>query len=274
MKFEALSSINIKNLIKEYDIEDMCCYSITIGVDGCIYLFFIEGQYTIKYNYSLKHKYAAIRLIPDWYCGNDIVSEFLHLGEYREKFSSVHIFDNHLMLVGRDDKNSIGVVLDEHLKECKRMNFGIAYWHNVIVTDDNKIILGRELGEMCYEAVKIFDENGCVASIKQPSYWDVEAINLDEKGNLWYYAYPDYVFVCSDGRSVKCDGEIYKFVVLPYNQGLVASIHNEFKLLRFNGQTEKVIFTYAGVELQQDSCSFRQNRGVLLEKDMLYIFEM
>ena len=271
MKIEALSGINLKSLITEYEIEDMCLFSRTIGADGCVYLFFIENQ---SYNFSLKHKYAAIRIIPDWYGGNDTVSEFIPLGEYNEKFSSVHIFDNRLLLVGRDNKCAIGVILDDNLNEYKRLNFGISYWHNVVVTDDNRIILGRELGEMCYEAVQIYDEDGCTDTIKQPSYWDVEAINIDEQGNLWYYTYPDYVFLCTDGRSVKYDGECYNFAVLPYNQGIVAASRNKFSLLRFNGQTEKVIFTYAGNELSYDVCSFRQNRGILIDKNILYFFEM
>ena len=275
MKIEVSGCIALKPIISGFGLESMCCYSRTVGADGAVYLFFIEDSYSVKYNYSLEHRYSAIRIFPDPYSGSVLHYEHIPLGYHKEKLSFIHPIDSRLLLLGRDGRNAVGVILDEDMCEYDRLDLGPEYYDKAIVTDDNVIIIGR-ICEGCgnAHAIRFYDEYGYFKGIKSPSFRDVEAMNLDEKGNLWYYAYPDYYFYCTDGRSLKCGGEIYNFAVLTYNRGIIAEVNGGFSLFRFNGQTEKAFFTYAGEELSYDVCSFRQNRGILINGDMMYFFEI
>ena len=272
MKTEAAGCISLSSLIAEYGLEGYYSDSRTIGADGNIYLFFKEDVHRTKHDRSLLYSYAAVRLIPDRYSG-DVTSELLPPVEYKDKLSGIHPIGDRLLLIGRDDKNAIGIMLDERLKEQGRINFGISYFDKALITADGRICLG-EIQENCFSRapVSIFDEYGGCERIELLSHWDVEALNIDENGDIWYYAYPDHVFCSTGGKNLKYDGEVYNFAVLPRNRGIIAETHSGFRLLRFNGQSENAVFTYGGREITDGLCSFRENRGIILCDDKLYFF--
>lgn len=274
MNIEASGCVDLKPVIAENGLDKMRHYSTTIGADGLIYLLFTEDTHSLKYNYSLEHSYSAVRIIPDWYNGDEILTEHLRLGDFNEKIYDIHSIGSRLLLLGRDGRDSVGLILDGDMNLYDRLNFGCEYYDKAIVTADEKIILGKT-EECCNdgEPVRYFDEFGKAGAIRHTPFFDVEALNLDDKGNLWYYAYPDHTFYCTDGRSRKSGGDIYIFAVLPYNKGIVAEVQGAFRLLRFNGQSEKVTLTYSGMEILYNACSFRKNRGVLVDGKMLYFFE-
>lgn len=272
MKTEAAGCIKLSSLIEKYGLEGYYSYSRTVGADGNIYIFLQEDSHRTKHDRSLLYSYAAVRLIPDWY-GTDVTSELLALGEYRDRLSGIHPMGDRLLLIGRDDKNAIGIILDERLKEQGRISFGISYFDKSIITADGRICLG-EIEENCFSPapVSIFDEQGCCEKIERFSYWDVTALNIDENGDIWYYAYPDNGFFSTGGESLRYDGAVYNFAVLPHRRGMIADTGGRFRFLRFNGQSENAVFTYGGREITDGLSSFRGNRGVILCDDALYFF--
>lgn len=272
MKIEAAGCIAFSSLIAEYGLEGYYSDSRTVGDDGNIYLFFKEDGHRARHDRSLLYSYAAVRLFPDWYKG-DVTSELLLLGEYRDRLSGIHPLGGHFMLIGRDDKNAIGIIIDEHLKEQRRLSFGISYYDKALITAEGRICLG-EIQENCFSRspVSIFDEYGRCEKIERPSNWDAVALNIDENGDIWYYAYPDNGFFSTGGEGLKYNGAVYNFAVLPNRRGIIADTGGGSGLLRFNGQSEKVIFTYGGREITGGLCSFRENRGVILCDDRLYFF--
>lgn len=275
MNIEASGCVDLSPVIAKNVLGKMRHYSTTIGADGLIYLLFTEDTHSLKYNYSFEHSYSAVRIIPDWYSGGESMTEYLKLGEFNEKIYDIHSVESRLLLLSRDRRDSVGLILDEDMNLHDRLNFGCEYYDKAIVTDDNTIILGK-VEECCNdgEPIRYFDEFGKAGAIKHTPFFYVEAINLDDQGNLWYYAYPDHSFYCTDGRSLKSGGEIYNFAVLPYNKGIVAEVQGVFRLLRFNGQSERVTFTYLDREISYNVCSFRKNRVVLISGNMLYFFEI
>ncbi|MBP0957870.1 MAG: hypothetical protein J5997_10970 [Oscillospiraceae bacterium] len=272
LKTEAAGCIFLPSLIAEYGLEGYYSDSRTVGADGNIYLFFKEDGIRTKHDRSLLYSYAAVRLFPDWY-GGDVASELLPLGEYRDRLSGIHPIAGRLLLLGRDDKNAIGIILDERLKEQSRISFGISYFDKALITAGGRICLG-EIEENCFSPapVSIFDEYGNRERIERFSHWDVTALNIDENGDIWYYAYPDNGFFSTGGEGLKYDGAVYNFAVLPGRRGIIADTGGSFRLLRFNGQSEEAVFTYGGREIAHGLCSFRENRGVILCDDELYFF--
>lgn len=275
MNIEALGCVDMKPVIAENGLEKMRHHSTAIGADGLIYLLFTEDTHSLKYNYSLEHSYSAVRIIPDWYSGGEIMTEHLKLGEFSENIYDIHSIGSRLLLLGRDRRDSVGLILDEDMDLYDKLNLGCEYYDKAIVTDDEKIILGKT-EECCNdgEPIRYFDEFGKAGAIRHVPFFDVESLNLDDNENLWYYAYPDQSFYCTDGRSLKCGGDIYNFAVLPYNKGIVAEVQGVFRILRFNGQSERVTFTYLDREISYSVCSFRKNRGVLVDGNALYFFEI
>ncbi|MGN1105505.1 MAG: hypothetical protein ACI4RH_02560 [Huintestinicola sp.] len=272
MKIEAAGCIILSSLIAEYGLEGYYSDSRTIGADGNIYLFFKEDGHRTKHDRSLLYSYAAVRIIPDWY-GGDVVSQLLSLGEYRDRLSGIHPIGDRFLLLGRDNKNAIGILLDERLKEQGRLSFGISYFDKALITSEGRICLGETV-ENCLSTspVSIFDEYGGCKKIERPFRWDAEALNIDENGEIWYYAYPDNSFFSTGGDSLKYDGAVYNFAVLPHRRGIIADTGGEFRLLRFNGQSERAVLSYGGREITGGLSSFREDRGIILCDDKLYFF--
>ena len=283
MKYEAAGCISIKKLKKECEIDDnMSCHSRTVGSEGMIYLLFAEDHHILKSNYTLKYNYAVIRILPDWYCGDIIAYEYIPLSEYTEKLYSAHPFGNDIILIGQNRKGDIGIILNSEHHEYRRISFApYAAYNKTLVTDDKTIIMGM-YDEYCLRRsspIHIFDEYGNrteVMAYHMQNIVDVIAMNLDEHNDLWYNAYPDYIFYCTDGRSLQSGSNTMTtaFAVLPCNKGIIAEEYGGFRLYRFNGQTENVFFTYGGNPILPDASSFMQNKAAISSGDTLYFIEI
>ncbi len=206
-------------LLSGQDVTGMKLADVSIGYDGNVYLLFsshipprISGMFM---DTVANAEYAAAVVIPSWESGEVIATEMIRLGKHKMNFHFIRpIPDGSYLLLGArcmyakaDGPEKNAVFVDRRGSVLRECTFGDGIG-DCVVRDDGIIITG-------YFDEGVIGNNGwedpigacglCAWKLDGEVVWradmpvlDCYAMNLDAKGNLWYYYYTDFQLVRTD----------------------------------------------------------------------------
>ncbi|MBP3459296.1 MAG: hypothetical protein J6K58_08810 [Lachnospiraceae bacterium] len=210
-------SIDIVNILKEYDVSFNSFVSMSIGYDDAVYILLSEKIPEringIFVDTTADTIYSMLVLSVDWYTGELLSYEYYNLGRHMMNFHFIQPINNRILLLGSrtcnqkegPEKNAVlvdrsGTVSDEF---C--LGDGI---EDCIVTADGRIITSYfdegVFGNYGWDhpigscGLISWDEKGNILWKADDPIYDCYAMNLDDKGNLWYYYYDEFNLVRTD----------------------------------------------------------------------------
>ncbi|MDE5884348.1 MAG: hypothetical protein K2H29_04635 [Oscillospiraceae bacterium] len=207
------NSIAIQDLQKKYKIWKESFINLLIGYDEKIYLLYGANETNSKH----KIHYSVLELEIDWDSGMLLQEKFYSLGKFSMQFQFVQPLQDKLLLVSSTSHYSFqageqknAVLLDRMGNLYHRFCLGDGI-SDYFVLSDGRIITsyfveGMVGGHHGWEhpigksGLIIWDDAGQMI-------WDAEkygileyyAMNIDDAENLWFYYYPDFHLIRTDG---------------------------------------------------------------------------
>ena len=299
--------LDMKELFKQYGLKDDMFVNIKIGYDGRIYILFsaaiperIDGMFV---NTCANADYTALVLTVDWNEGNLLQCEKLELGHHEINFHFIQPIGENVLLLGSrclynesDEPENNAVIVDKHGNVVKKFCLGDGI-EDCIVTESGDIITSY-FDEGVFGNFGWYEPIGaCGLIVWSPdkkikwqanrSIYDCYAINLDDRGNLWYYYYDDFLLVKTDLKTeteYKPDINGASGFMVTYDMGHLLidggyDKHWEFRVARFKedtlGNYENVSLLYNDSDIVVKFFRFRGSKAVFVDnKDRLYIKEI
>lgn len=210
-KIDLTKIIDIKDLQQQYNISDSKLINSCIGYDNNIYLLFYKK---IEKNSSSTH-YCAIKIIMDWEKYHIINTLFYDFGFKTLYCPFIRPLGDYFLLLdarcwyhSKDNIERNALIVDEHGTNVNQLCFGDGIEH-CITTADMKIITSYFdegiFGNLGWDdpigscGLIMWDCNGNIVwQNTKYSIDDCYALNMDNKGNLWFYYYDEFNLVCTD----------------------------------------------------------------------------
>ena len=222
MKKELKSLQNLRELFKKYGMAGLDFVSMNIGYDEKVYFLFssgiparINGMFV---NTAANAVYKALVVTPSWKSGVVEQVETFHLGAHRMNFHFIRpVPDGSFLLLGArcvysersgPEKNAIFSDKDGNVLRAFTFGDGI---NDCIVRNDGIIITSyfdegifgnygwKEPIGNC--GLCAWTTDGRIIWRAKRSIADCYAMNLDERGNLWYYYYTDFRLIRTDFKT-------------------------------------------------------------------------
>ncbi|MBQ9535949.1 MAG: hypothetical protein IJU78_08910 [Clostridia bacterium] len=210
--------VNLKELLGKYEISLSSVACIKLGYDGNIYVLLsshiperIDGMFV---NTVANSEYSALVLIADWQNEEIISHSLVKLGRYRMNFHFLQPIGDDFLLLGarcaysktRGPEMNAAIVNSSGEMLCEFcLGDGI---EDCIVTADERIITSYfdegVFGNYGWDSpigssgLVVWDRGGNVLWESKRNIYDCYAINLDERGRLWYYYYDEFKLVMTD----------------------------------------------------------------------------
>ncbi|MCH5194871.1 MAG: hypothetical protein J1F11_12990 [Oscillospiraceae bacterium] len=207
-------SVSIDELREHYNIVGHTVVNVGIGYDNTIYML-------MRSDIPAAEEYSVIEIYADWESGAIIDSAFYKLGKHEHEFRYIQPIGDKLLLLGarsyylgnlEGEKNA--VIIDKHGEVSDRFCFGDGI-EDCIVLSDGRIVTSY-FDEGVYGNYGWRDPIGkrglIVWNDKGEIIWqagqehgisDCDAINIDDRENLWFYYFEAYNLVRTDFRTEK-----------------------------------------------------------------------
>lgn len=288
--------IDIKELLKTHNLSLDSVVDINIGCDHKVYLLFnhhiperIRGMFVDTKSNS---EYSLIVLTVDWNNGEMLDEQYYKLGTFKMNYHYVQPIGENFLLLGarayntqpEPEKNATVVSKDGTVLKEMCLGDGI---QNCIVTEDKRIITGYfdegVFGNYGWDepigscGLIVWDENG--QSIWKANYpiYDCYAMNVDDRGNLWFYYYDEFALVKTNFENdVVYQTEIegaQSFLLTEDAEHILFdggyNKHSEFRSAKIDTEQiadyQKTDFVYEEKSLLLQHYIFRGSRAVLVD---------
>lgn len=292
MLIEVLDKIAIDKLTKKQEISNYQQVNCSIGNDEKIYLLFAEktserinGMFVPT---TSNTKYKALVLTVDWYNNGKWGTELLDFGTIKQNIHYLQPIGENYLLVGARTKakDNNALIVDKYKNIIKQFYLADAIEQCIVDKQNNIITSYFDEGVFGNEPISAsglvkWSENGKV--IWQNSKYDIfdcYAINIDEKNNLWFYYYTEFLLV----KTNYINDETYQPDIsgcsnFLFNQSQTAilfdkgySKHNKFCVKNFTFKNHSLTngkdayFTYKNKKILPQYVKFRSTKAVLLDK--------
>ena len=207
-------SVSIDELREQYNITGHTVANVSIGYDNTIYML-------MRSDIPAAEDYSVIEIYVDWESGAIIDSAFYQLGKHEHELRYIQPIGDKLLLLGarsyylgnrEGEKNAL--IIDKQGEVSDRFCFGDGI-EDCIVLSDGRIVTSY-FDEGVYGNYGWRDPIGrrglIVWSEKGEPIWqagqehrisDCDAINIDDRENLWFYYFEAYNLVRTDFRIEK-----------------------------------------------------------------------
>ncbi|MDE6004849.1 MAG: hypothetical protein K2G88_05635, partial [Oscillospiraceae bacterium] len=206
--------INMQVLEQKYMLLEYHLINFLIGYDNKIY-FLYETEKQTKFYYSV------LELEIDWDSGMLLQEKFYSLGKFSMQFQLIQPLHDKLLLVSSaslyssktgGQKNAI--LLDRMGNIYHRFCLGDCI-NDCLVLSDGRIITGYFVEGMVgghngwdnpvgKTGLLIWNDSGQIIwNAEKYGILEYYAMNIDDAENLWFYYYPDFYLIQTDGITEK-----------------------------------------------------------------------
>lgn len=209
--------IDIKSIFKQYNVSLNSFVSMSIGYDDAIYILLseripdrINGMFV---DTEADTTYSMLVLTVDWQEGRFLAYEYYNLGRHKMNFHFIQPLNDKILLLGSrtyyhaDGPERNAVIVNKQGAVYQELCFGDGI-ADCIVTGDGRIITSYFdegiFGNYGWDnpigscGLLVWDADGNVLWKSKYPIYDCYAMNVDDRGNLWFYYYDDFALVKTD----------------------------------------------------------------------------
>lgn len=204
--------IDMQALQKKYILQEKNLIQLSIGYDEKIYLLYNTNSNNKFYN-------VVLELEIDWESGILLQEKFYSLGKFNMEFHFIQPFYDKLLLVSSTSHYSSktggqknAVLLDRMGNSYQRFCLGDCI-SDCLVLSDGRIITGYFVEGMIgghhgwdnpigKTGLIIWNNSGQIIwNAEKYGILEYYAMNIDDAENLWFYCYPDFHLIQTDGMT-------------------------------------------------------------------------
>ena len=204
------NSINMQVLEKKYMLLEYQRINFLIGYDSKIYFLYETKKQT-------KFYYSVLELEINWNSGILLQEKFYSLGKFSMQFHFIQPLHDKLLLVSSASCYSVktggqknAILLDRTENIYQRFCLGDCI-NDCLVLSDGRIMTGYFVEGMIgghhgwdnpvgKTGVLIWNDSGQIIwNAEKYGILEYYAMNIDNQENLWFYYYPDFYLIQTDG---------------------------------------------------------------------------
>ncbi|PEJ53313.1 hypothetical protein CN692_21440 [Bacillus sp. AFS002410] len=303
MNIPILSKIDLKQLLDEFQIQDVEYAPISIGNNHAIYILFAEEipEAVREASSTSKKNYKAMELFVDWTNGDLLHANCINFGQIKPNIHFIEpigeyilllgsrtslykngTFDNNAVIMSRDGNLINEFCLGDGIEQClvdSQQNIITSYFDEGVFGNNrwNNPIGASGLIKWTKDGKKLWENS-------KYDICDCYAINIDTKDNLWFYYYTDFKLVkTNDKKDIVFTPNISGAASFLFNQrqnGILIDggykKHGQFTYMDLGDDklrnSKPCQFEFEGKPIQYSQYTFRNSKAIFLTQDRaLYI---